>query len=95
MAQFLSLFFARISTLEGIVRGLKDELENLPGSETFQVQIISEVTGFPLVDFGFLLVNFARFLYSDNIDHQAFSYVKLLSETLLISGGGRGVLLPN
>ena len=30
-------FFARISTLEGIVRGLKDELENLPGPETFQV----------------------------------------------------------
>jgi hypothetical protein len=29
--------FARISTLEGIVQGLKDELENLPGPETFQV----------------------------------------------------------
>ncbi|CAB4007950.1 structural maintenance of chromosomes 5-like, partial [Paramuricea clavata] len=30
----------KISTLEGIVQGLKDELENLPGPETFQPRLL-------------------------------------------------------
>jgi hypothetical protein len=44
---FMKMCFlaTRITALEGIVQGLKTELESLPGPETFQVRYTSDPDG--------------------------------------------------